>query len=221
MNLPDNLLASGWLWAGHLLFALVLAYALRFAPWHRLKRPAQLHLFLGAVVALMVLWNIKTGIKPGLNFHMLGATALTLMFGPELALVGMALVLLGSTLAGFSGTWTFSLNALLMGVLPVLVSHAVYRLADTRLPNHFFVYVFVNGFFGAALAMASAGFVATAVLGAAGAYSFSYLYGEYLPFYMLLAWSEALLTGMAVTLMVVYRPDWIATFDDARYLRNK
>jgi len=169
----------------------------------------------------MVLWNIKTGIKPGLNFHMLGATALTLMFGPELALVGMALVLLGSTLAGFSGTWTFSLNALLMGVLPVLVSHAVYRLADTRLPNHFFVYVFVNGFFGAALAMASAGFVATALLGAAGAYSFSYLYGEYLPFYMLLAWSEALLTGMAVTLMAVYRPEWIGTFDDARYLRGK
>ncbi|HSD60619.1 MAG TPA: energy-coupling factor ABC transporter permease [Burkholderiales bacterium] len=221
MNLPDNLLASGWLWAGHLLFALVLAYALRFAPWRRLKKPAQLHLFLGAVVALMVLWNIKTGIRPGLNFHMLGATALTLMFGPELALVGMALVLLGSTLAGLSGTWTFSLNALLMGVLPVLVSHAVYRIADTRLPNHFFVYVFVNGFFGAALAMASAGFVATALLGAAGAYSFSYLYGEYLPFYMLLAWSEALLTGMAVTLMAVYRPEWIGTFDDARYLRGK
>ncbi len=221
MNLPDNLLAAGWLWAGHLLFALALAYALRFAPWRRLRKPAQLHLFLGAVVALMVLWNIKTGIRPGLNFHMLGATALTLMFGPELAVAGMALVVLGSTLAGLSGTWTFSLNALLMGVLPVLVSHAVYRLADTRLPNHFFVYVFVNGFFGAALAMAGAGIVATALLAAAGAYPFSYLYGEYLPFYVLLAWSEALLTGMAVTLMAVYRPEWIGTFDDTRYLRGK
>jgi uncharacterized membrane protein len=221
MNLPDNLLPVGWLWGGHLLFALVLAYAVRFAPWRRLRRTTQLHLFLGAVVALMVLWNIKTGIRPGLNFHMLGATALTLMFGPELAIVGMTLVLLGATLAGLSGAWTFSLNALLMGALPVLVSHAVYRLADTRLPNHFFVYVFVNGFFGGALAMAAAGLAATFLLAAAGAYPAGYLYGEYLPFYVLLAWSEALLTGMAVTLMVVYRPDWVGTFDDLRYLRNK
>ncbi|HEX6828870.1 MAG TPA: energy-coupling factor ABC transporter permease, partial [Burkholderiales bacterium] len=121
----------------------------------------------------------------------------------------------------FSGTWTFSLNALLTGALPVLVSHAVYRLADTRLPNHFFVYVFVNGFFGGALSMVVAGLAGSALLAAAGAYPAAYLYGEYLPFYTLLAWSEALLTGMAVTLMVVYRPDWIGTFDDLRYLRGK
>jgi uncharacterized membrane protein len=221
MNLPDELLPAGWLWAGHLLFALVLGYAVRFAPWRRLRKTSRLHLFLGTVVALMVLWNIKTGILPGLNFHMLGATAFTLMFGPELAIAGMALVLLGATLAGFSGPWTFSVNALLMGVLPVLVSHALYRLADTRLPNHFFVYVFVNGFFGGALAMAATGTVATALLAAAGAYPAAYLYGEYLPYFILLAWSEALLTGMAVTLMVVYRPEWIGTFDDLRYLRNK
>ncbi|HEX9180515.1 MAG TPA: energy-coupling factor ABC transporter permease [Burkholderiales bacterium] len=221
MNLPDQLLPAGWLWVGHLLFAGVFAYVLRVAPWRRLRKSSQLHLFLGAVVAIMVLWNIKTGIRPGLNFHMLGATALTLMFGPELAIVGMVLVLLGSTLAGFSGVWTFPLNTLLMGVLPVLVSQAIYRLADTRLPNHFFVYVFVNGFFGGALAMAATGIVATTLLAAAGAYPAAYLYGEYLPFYTLLAWSEALLTGMAVTLMVVYRPEWIGTFDDLRYLRNK
>jgi len=221
MNLPDNLLAAGWLWAGHGLYALALIYSLRFAPWRRLRRADQLHLWLGSIVTLLVLWNIRTGIQPGLNFHMLGATALTLMFGPELAVIGMSLVLLGTTLAGFSGVWTFSLNALVMGVLPVAISHAVYRLADTRLPNHLFVYVFVNGFFGGALAMAATGLAATTLLAVSGAYPASYLYGEYLPFFVLLGWSEALLTGMAVTLMVVYRPAWIVTFDDARYLRNK
>lgn len=221
MNLPDNLLAAGWLWAGHGLYTLALIYSLRFAPWRRLRRADQLHLWLGSIVTLLVLWNIRTGIQPGLNFHMLGATALTLMFGPELAVIGMSLVLLGTTLAGFSGVWTFSLNALVMGVLPVAISHAVYRLADTRLPNHLFVYVFVNGFFGGALAMAATGLAATTLLAVSGAYPASYLYGEYLPFFVLLGWSEALLTGMAVTLMVVYRPAWIVTFDDARYLRNK
>jgi uncharacterized membrane protein len=221
MNLPDNLIPAGWLLAGLALFLPVLTYAIRFAPWRRLHRSAQLHLWLGAIVALMVLWNLKTGIKPGLNFHMLGATALTLMFGPELAIVAMTLVLLGATLAGFSGLWTYPLNALVMGVLPVVVSHGIYRLVETRLPNHFFIYVFVNAFFGGALAMAATGLTATAILAASGAYPASYLYREYLPFFVLLGWSEALLTGMAVTLMVVYRPEWIGTFDDLRYLRNK
>ena len=35
---------------------------------------------------------------------------------------------------------------------------------------------------------------------------------------MLLAWGEAFATGMLVTLMVVYKPEWVSTFDDARYL---
>ena len=31
--------------------------------------------------------------------------------------------------------------------------------------------------------------------------------------------SEAVLTGMAVTLMAAYRPSWLVTFDDQRYLK--
>jgi uncharacterized membrane protein len=36
-----------------------------------------------------------------------------------------------------------------------------------------------------------------------------------------MAWSEAFATGMLITLMVVYRPAWVATFDDRRYLLGK
>jgi uncharacterized membrane protein len=35
-----------------------------------------------------------------------------------------------------------------------------------------------------------------------------------------MAWAEAFLTGAAITLMVVYQPGWVATFDDRRYLRD-
>jgi hypothetical protein len=44
------------------------------------------------------------------------------------------------------------------------------------------------------------------------------VFGEYVPYLLYLAFGEATLTGMALTLMVVYRPQWVATFDDARYL---
>lgn len=43
----------------------------------------------------------------------------------------------------------------------------------------------------------------------------------YLPFYLLMAWSEALTTGVIITLMVVYRPPWVATFDDKAYIENR
>jgi uncharacterized membrane protein len=38
---------------------------------------------------------------------------------------------------------------------------------------------------------------------------------------VLLAFAEAWLTGAAVTLMVVYYPHWVGTFDDRRYLWKK
>jgi len=52
-------------------------------------------------------------------------------------------------------------------------------------------------------------------------YPTQYLLEEYLPFYLLIAWAKAFATGMMMTLMVVYKPEWVATFDDARYLHGK
>jgi len=222
MNLPDNLLPLSWYWFAHVLFALVLGGAVYAAPWRRLKDNEQLHLWLGTCVGLMLVWcYLKTGIKPGLNFHVLGATLFTLMFGPYLAIVGLSMVLLGVTFFGFSGWESFSANALLMGALPVSVSYSIYRLVDAKLPNHFFIYIFVNAFIGGALTMAVTGLTATGLMAATEAYPMSYLTSQYLPYFILMGWSEAMLTGMLTTLLVVYRPQWVGTFDDARYIRNK
>lgn len=221
MNFPDGLLPSSWQWFAHLLFFGVLAWSVRSAPWRRLRDNEQLHLFLGLCVALMLIWSIKTGIKPGLNFHLLGATIFTLLFGPWLAIVGLCVVLLGVSLYGLSGWESFSVNGLLMGVLPVAVSHFIYSIVDRKLPNHFFVYIFINAFVGAALAMALTGLSATGLLVLAGVYKADYLISNYLPYFLLMGWSEALLSGMMMTLVVVYRPQWVSTFDDARYIRNK
>lgn len=221
MNFPDLLLPGFLLWTGNALALFALLAALQRAPWDTLKRPDLLNVWLGAAVALMLVWSIKTGIKPGLNFHLLGSTLLTLMFGPWLALVMLAVVLVAVTLAGAAGWASLGVNFLLMAALPVVLSHVLYRITDARLPNHFFIYIFVNAFLGAGLAMAACGLAATLLLTGAGIYSSDYLSSQYLPYFILMAWSEAMLTGMVMTLMVVYRPDWVATFDDARYIRRK
>ncbi len=221
MNLPDHLLPEAWYWSGHALFAVVLGWALLTAPWHRFKDNLQQHVWLGACVGLMVLWSIKTGIRPGLNFHLLGATLLALMFRAQLAIVAAAIVTVAVTLSADGGWQSFSINALTMGVLPILLSYGLFRLIDKTLPNHLFIYIFLNAFLGAAITMAATGLVSTLTLVLSGAYTLDYLKAHYLPYYILMGWSEGISTGMAITLMVVYRPEWVATFDEGRYLNGK
>lgn len=221
MNLPDALLPHPWYWLGYLAFLPLLADSIVRGPWRRLKDPALLNAWLGTVVCLLGLWQITTGVKPGLNFHFLGATLFTLMFGPRLALAGLSLAVLGTALYGGSGWQALGLNGLTMAAIPVAVSYWVFRFIDRYLPNHFFVYIFVSAFVGAAVALTATGLATTFLVGAAGTYPLAYLLEHYLPYYLMLAWSEALFTGMGMTLLVVYKPDWVATFDDQRYLRNK
>lgn len=220
MNLVSSNIPAHWQWLLWLASALIAGIVVWRARWNMMLDQHNLNIFLGATVAVLALWLIKTGIKPGLNFHLLGATALTLMFRPLFALFGMALVIAAITL--WHGEYSaFAPNLLLMGALPVAVSWAIYRLVDRRLPNHFFIYVFLNAFFGAAVAISVVGFASTGFVALSGAYPLHYLLEEYLPYYLLMAWSEAFLTGMIVTLMVVYKPEWVATFDDKRYIEGK
>jgi uncharacterized membrane protein len=207
-----------WLCAGAVAAAGI-DVALR-APWHRLRDAAHLNPFLGTVVALIVLWNIRTGLRDGLDFHLLGASACALAFGPQLGMAAIALVTIGAAAAGSLEWGSVPVNLLVMGVWPVLVTTAVLRALERWLPGHFFVYVFGAAFFGAALAMVSTGVVASTLLAISGERIDDLLSG-YLPWYLLMAWAEAFTTGAALTLMVVYRPDWVATFDDARYLRSR
>jgi uncharacterized membrane protein len=214
--LPESFRLIGWLgllflgWRGWLA-----------GDWRRLLQPERLNLFLGATVVVLGLWQIRTGIKPGLSFHLYGISVLTLMFGFWRAAFAGALILLANALFGRGSLATLGLDALLYAALPAAVSWGLFRLLDRRLPNHFFIYVLGNGFFGGALAAAAIGLGVTLVMAYSGAYRLDYLLGNYTPYTLLVAWGEGFSTGMAATMMAVYRPQWLETFDDARYIQNK
>jgi uncharacterized membrane protein len=221
VNLPDTLLGEGWYWAAWAVWLPLFARSLLKAPWARLRESEQLNVWLGMIVLLTLIWSLRAGVKPGLSLHLLGATVYTLSFGPHLAFIGLSLVLLGISLNGEAGYLAFGLNALLMAGVGVLLSQGIYRVVFRFLPRHFFVYIFANGFFGSALTVFGVGLAAAIVLAIAGAYDWSYLANEYLPYFLLIGFSEAWLSGMLMTLFVIYRPNWVATFDDSSYLANK
>ncbi len=215
--LPESFYLVGWL-----ALALLAWRWLMSGDWRRLAEPSKLNLFLGATVAVLALWQIRTGIKPGLTFHFYGLAALTLMFGFWRATFAGVLILLANAAFG-RGSWNaLGVDALLAAALPAAVSWNVFRLLERRLPNHFFVYVLGNGFFGAALSVAAIGLATTVLMTLTGTYSLDYLLTHYTPYAtLLIGWAEAFSTGMAITVMAVYRPAWLETFDDAKYIQNK
>jgi uncharacterized membrane protein len=89
---------------------------------------------------------------------------------------------------------------------------------ERTLPRNFFIYIFLTAFFGAALAGAASGSAAIGLIAAFGAPPLAFMAEQFLPYCLLLAFAEATLTGMVITLLVVYRPRWVGTFDDTRYL---
>lgn len=221
MNLPDGLLDGRWILLAWVLFVPLALLAVRRAPWRVLADSTRLNAFLALIVALILLWHLQAGVKPGLSLHLIGATVFTLCFGWALAFIGLCLVLLGVGVNGFVGWQTFAANALLMAGVGVATSYGVHRLVDRWLPRHMFVYIFGKGFFAAAVAVMAVGVASCLLLALAGIYDSEYLSAEYLPVFVLLGFSEAWLSGMLATLFAVYRPELLADFDDTQFLGRK
>jgi uncharacterized membrane protein len=221
MNLPNGLLPAGWTLPAWLPFAAFAFLAARRAPWRLLADSTRLNAFLALIVTLILLWHLQAGVKPGLALHLLGATVFTLCFGWALAFLGLCLVLAAVTLNGAAGWQAFAVNALLLAGVGVTVSQAAHWLVDRLLPSHLFVFIFCKGFFTSALAVIAVGFASCLLLALAGAYSGEYLASDYLPYFLLLGFSEAWLSGMSSTLLAVYRPDLLADFEDVRFLGRK
>lgn len=225
MNFPDALFPQAWALGAFPPLLAIWLWCIKTAPWKRLGYSGQSNVWLGTVVLLVLVWSMKAGVKPGLNLHLLGATMFTLMFGRQLAIVGLSAVLAGVTLNGSlqgQSAWlTYGLNALVLAVFPVLLADAIRRGVERFLPANLFVYIFGSAFFGAALTVVATGLLASALLWLAGVYPAAPLLDDYLPYYLLLGFAEAWLNGAMVTLMVVYLPRWVGSFDDRRFLLHK
>lgn len=209
-------LPADWRWAGLLLAVMVLAWAVRRLPWHKVHGDAEAQRIFGIFIAVVICLRVlNTQSAIGVSLHFLGASIATLMFGARFALVALAAVsaawaLLGRVWLGWG--WDFLAN----DALPVAVTVGFGALINRKLPAHLFVYIFGNAFFAAFLAMLAS------VL--AKGFITKWLGGEALPYFVAaipMSFGEAFFTGGTMALIVTYRPQWCATFDDARYLSRR
>lgn len=221
MELAADPFSSQLLWGFGILYGIALYFAVRMAHWRRLRNSEQLHVFLGACVALILLWQVRAQVDPLWSFHLLGVTTVTLMFGWSLAIIASSLALLAITFNGDQGWSGLLINSITVGVLPITLTQVILVLVRSLLPKNFFIYVLVNGFLTAGFVALASGYLATGLLLASGARSLPELEYNFIPYFPLMFLPEAILNGWLTTILVLYRPRWVVSFSDDLYLKGK
>lgn len=203
------------------LFSLgVLAWALWGRPWQVLIADTALqHRWLGATLAVLLMWQLRAQAVDWLTLHLLFTVLMTLVFKAPLALISNVLINIAMVAVGRSEWVLLGANVLVTGIVPAALIGAVWQLVDRRLPDNLMVFLFACGFFGAALSTLGAGLAAVGLIIVAGTDPEAiYLAQEYARFLPLLMPSEAFITGMLMSILLVYHPNWVATFNDHRYI---
>jgi uncharacterized membrane protein len=201
---------------------LVLAAALATAPWRAwLADPERRWVWLAGLLLLCGLWSMRAGLTPGLSLRFLLITALALLHGWQLAVIGGALVLLALGLAGVADWASFGPNLLCSVSVPALFTAWLHEQVHRRLPLNYFVYFFVTVFLGSVLAYNLAGLARLGLLALGGTVPLGPVAAEYLPWLPFMSFGEGVANGMLMAMAVVYRPRWVMSFDDRQYLARK
>lgn len=221
MDIPADLLPGSYLLIAAMLYAALLLLAVLTAPWSKIRDSEAQQVYLGAMVVVLLLWIMHGGIQPGLDYHLLGVTGLTLLFEWQFALFAVSVLLAFTTWQGAAGWEAFGVNVLVMGGVPILFTRGLLYVSQRKLPHNYFIYIFINAFLAGALSILLAGLASGLVQHLAAAQPANTLFNNFIMILPMLMFGEGFLNGAALTLVVAYRPAWVATFHDRWYLQGK
>lgn len=201
----------------------VLIRMLMTRPWVALIEDTGLqHRWMAASLCVLLMWQLRAQAVDWLTLHLVFTVLMTLVFKAPLALISNVLINLAMVAIGRNELALIGANVLVTGVVPALVTALVWRYVDRRMPDNLMVFLFACGFFGCALATLAGGVTAIGLILVAGtdpeAVHLAKAYGRFLP---LLMPSEAFITGMVLSVLMVYHPEWVATFNSHRYIDTK
>jgi uncharacterized membrane protein len=199
-----------------LLVLLLMAPALWLHPWRMLARHELLTPLLATLVILPLLWSLPLRQAMPLQLQWSGACLVALCLGWPLAM--LALLAVGA-LTWWMAPVSFDVVlgvTLWQGMAPATLALLLGALLRRHAPHHPFVYVLGRAFFGTALSV-----FAAAVLSQWAGHALPGV-GTELSWVArwLMAWGDAIVTGMLVSIFVAFRPQWLATWSDSIYLKQ-
>uniref|UniRef100_UPI0012E9A1C7 energy-coupling factor ABC transporter permease n=1 Tax=Vreelandella jeotgali TaxID=553386 RepID=UPI0012E9A1C7 len=198
----------------------LIVWIMTLRPWQALLDDTALqHRWLAATLGVVLLWQLRAQAVDWLTLHLVFTTLLLLLFKAPLALVSNVLVNVAMVAIGRNEWSLLGVNVLVTGIVPAIVVGLVWRLVDRKMPDNLMLFMFVCGFFGSALATLAGGLAAVGLI-LVGSHDTQavLLAQEYARFLPLLMPSEAFITGMLLIILMVYHPNWVATFNDHRYI---
>lgn len=223
MHFSSPEISGLWVWVANIMALAGVLQALRYARWQQLFQDTGFqHLYLGVTVFVTLLWQLKADITPLVSLHFLMAMTLLVLFRWPFALLASVLALAGLTWTGKAPVELFGVNVLTTAVVPVATSYFIFRWVDRYLPDNFFVLIFVGCFFGSAVTALSSGLALMLGLWlGSSAYDFARISGEYFLFLPVILPPEAVVNGMLLSSIMVFKPGWAQSFDYHRYFDDK
>lgn len=204
-------------WLDWAVLMAALGVALLFKPWLPLRHEPLQSPWMGAMVLLPCVWWTQHLLPNGLALHVTGACLLVLMFGWPLAIWSLLPIALVAKLIE-ARTWpepdALVTHLVWLGVIPATLALAMGLAVRRWMPQHLFVYILGRGFVVTALAVTLTGYFAIFAQHKPEALATE----EWMLANWLLGWGEAISTGMLTAVFVAFRPEWMLTYSDARYL---
>jgi uncharacterized membrane protein len=196
-----------------LLVAAAGAAALAFRPWSVLRGEALRNAWFAAVALLAAAWSAQANLPGELPVVLSGACLIVLMFGWPLAILTIIGLAAAATVLADASPARGAELATWSGALPATLALGIGLAMRRWLPRNVFVYILGRAFLGTAAAtLISAalhvGWTRDAQTGESMLVTAGWL----------VAWGEAFLTGTLAAAFVAFRPQWLLTYSDARYL---
>jgi uncharacterized membrane protein len=198
------------------LAAAALAVALVLRPWRAVAGGGPPWPWLACWAVMPLLWSVDRLAGVPAVQSLSGAALLVLLAGWPLASLAMAgVAAVAMALGGLDPAQALH-RLVWLGLVPGTLAFAGGMALRRWLPHHLFVYILGRGFFVTLLATAGAGAIAVALFGAPPPADPA----DLLVARWLAASGEAFITGMFTAIFVAFRPQWLATWSDERYLRR-
>ncbi|NBB92312.1 MAG: hypothetical protein GVY32_03990 [Gammaproteobacteria bacterium] len=221
MNIPAELLSPWLMIPALLLFLVLVGWQAWGAAWRLLFVNRLEYVYVNALLLLAGLWWLNAEAVAGLQLHFLGLSAMVLVFGWRLALVGGALALTGLTAAGVYDWPALGVNGLVTVVLPVLLADRLHALVYAWFPKHYFVYVIVAAHFTSMIVIAATMLTGAMLLWGLGVYDWTRITRDYLILLPVAMLPEGFINGAIMTMLTALKPEWVRSFDDREYLDGK
>lgn len=196
-----------------------LAAAAVAAPWRALGAASERqHVFLGGLVALLLLWLLTFQVIEGVWMHLLGVTSLTLIVGWRFAVLGTTLVLAAYLWFQKLSPMTAPLAWLFSVLVPATTTRWLAWLLRRHAFRNPFVYMLGAGFGGGVLTVVVLALLVLPVFALIDRQEWITLSLENWVFVLLVMFPEGFINGMLVTAFTVFYPDLVKTFDTDFYL---